>query len=102
MHGTDAYRDAVEQTLTVTREAAELVRRAEHLRLLLEPELSVVVFERLGWSADDYAEWSARLLQDQIAFVTPTKHDGQVCTRFAIVNPLTTVGDIAAIIETMR
>jgi glutamate/tyrosine decarboxylase-like PLP-dependent enzyme len=102
MHGTDAYRDAVEQTLTVTREAAELVRRAEHLRLLLEPELSVVVFERLGWSADDYADWSARLLQDQVAFVTPTKHAGQVCTRFAIVNPLTTAGDIAAIIETMR
>jgi glutamate/tyrosine decarboxylase-like PLP-dependent enzyme len=102
MHGTDAYRNAVEQTLAVTRAAAELVREAEHVRLLVEPELSVVVFERVGWSAQDYADWSARLLQDQVAFVTPTKHQGRVCTRFAIVNPLTTVEDIATILDTMR
>jgi L-2,4-diaminobutyrate decarboxylase len=102
MHGTDSYRAAVEQTLAVTRHAADLVRRADHVRLLVEPELSVVVFERVGWSAQEYADWSAQLLKDQIAFVTPTKHRGQVCTRFAIVNPLTTVEDIATILDTMR
>ena len=31
MHGTDAYRDAVEQTLTVTRQAAELIDAADHV-----------------------------------------------------------------------
>jgi glutamate/tyrosine decarboxylase-like PLP-dependent enzyme len=102
MHGTEAYRQAVEQTLTVTRAAAELVRQADHLRLLLEPELSVLVFERVGWQARDYADWSARLLRDQVAFVTPTKHQGQVCTRFAIVNPLTSVDDITTILDTLR
>jgi glutamate/tyrosine decarboxylase-like PLP-dependent enzyme len=102
MHGTDAYREAVEQTLTVTRQGAELIDAAEHVRLLVRPELSVLVLERPGWDDADYAAWSAQLLTDQVAFVTPSKHRGQVCTRFAIVNPLTTVDDLRTIIETMR
>jgi glutamate/tyrosine decarboxylase-like PLP-dependent enzyme len=102
VHGTEAYRDAVEQTLTVARAGAELIRAAEHVRLLVEPDLSVLVFERLGWDGLDYAAWSARLLDEQVAFVTPTRHAGQVCTRLAIVNPLTTVADLALIIESMK
>jgi L-2,4-diaminobutyrate decarboxylase len=102
VHGTDAYRDAVEQTLTVARAGADLIRAAEHLRLLVEPDLSVLVFERLGWAGLDYAAWSARLLDEQVAFVTPTRHAGQVCTRLAIVNPLTTVADLALIIDSMK
>jgi glutamate/tyrosine decarboxylase-like PLP-dependent enzyme len=102
MHGTDAYRDAVEATLDVTRAGAALIARTEHVRLLLQPELSVLVLERVGWSEGDYAAWSARLLADQVAFVTPTRHRGQVCTRFAIVNPLTTVQDLQVILDSMR
>jgi L-2,4-diaminobutyrate decarboxylase len=102
VYGTDAYRDAIEQTLTVTRLGAQLVRNSDHLRLLVEPDLSVLVIERVGWIAQDYAEWSARLLADQVAFVTPSKHNGTVCTRFAIVNPLTTIEDLALIVESMR
>ena len=60
VHGTDAYRDAVEQTLAVARAGAELIRAAEHLRLLVEPDLTVLIFERIGWDDRDYAAWSAR------------------------------------------
>ena len=102
VYGTDAYRDAVEQTLDVTRQTAELIRSSEHLRLLLEPDLSVLVVERIGWDADDYAAWTTRLLDEQVAFVTPTRHRGQVCTRFCIVNPRTTIEDMALIIDSLR
>ncbi|MGI8677236.1 MAG: pyridoxal phosphate-dependent decarboxylase family protein [Jatrophihabitans sp.] len=102
VHGTDAYRDAVEQTLTVTRAGAELIRSRDHVRLLVEPDLSVLVFERIGWDADLYARWSSRTLDEQIGFVTPTRHAGQVCTRFAIVNPLTTVEDLELLIDSME
>ncbi|WAX58605.1 pyridoxal-dependent decarboxylase [Jatrophihabitans cynanchi] len=102
VYGTDAYRDALEQTLTVSREGAELIREAPHLRLLVEPELTVLIFERIGWSDDDYTAWSAKLLADQIAFVTPSRHAGQVCTRFAIVNPRTSTEDLALIIDSMK
>jgi L-2,4-diaminobutyrate decarboxylase len=102
VHGTEAYRDAIEQTLTVTRAGAELIRTASHLELLVEPDLSVLIFERVGWDEADYARWSAQLLDDQIAFVTPSRHAGRVCTRFAIVNPLTTTDDLGLIIDSMR
>jgi L-2,4-diaminobutyrate decarboxylase len=102
VHGTQAYSEAIEQTLTVTRAGAELIRSRDHVRLLLEPELSVLVFERIGWDGDDYARWSSRLLDEQIGFVTPTKHAGQVCTRFAIVNPLTTIDDLELLVDSMR
>jgi len=101
VYGTDAYVTAIERTLTVAREAAELIRAAPHLKLLVEPDLSVLIFERTDWTPQDYTNWSARLLEEQVAFVTPTRHAGQVCTRFAIVNPLTTRADLALIVDSM-
>lgn len=102
VHGTDAYRDAVEQTLAVARTGADLIRDADHVRLLVEPDLTVLLFERIGWDVEEYARWGSRLLAEQVAFVTPTRHGGRVCTRFAIVNPLTTADDLALIIDSMH
>jgi L-2,4-diaminobutyrate decarboxylase len=102
VHGSAAYRDAVEQTLSVARAGAELIRKAEHVALLVEPDLSVLIFERHGWRAADYETWSTRLLDEQTAFVTPTSYHGHPCTRFAVVNPLTTEDDLALIIDTMK
>jgi glutamate/tyrosine decarboxylase-like PLP-dependent enzyme len=102
VYGTDEYRDAVEQTLSVAREGRKLIDEADHLRLLVEPDLSVLLFERIGWDADDYAAWSNKLLDEQVAFVTATRHENRVCTRFAIVNPLTTRDDLVLIINSMK
>src|SRR3954447_14586117 len=102
VHGTEAYTEAIERTLTVTRQGAELIRSRDHVRLLVEPDLSVLVFERVGWTAQQYADWSSRLLVEQVGFVTPTKHAGRVCTRFAIVNPLTTADDLELLLDSMR
>ncbi len=102
MHGTDAYREAVERTLQVTRFAAQEIRRRPELELVREPDLSVVVFRRHGWSPEDYQQWSDRMLREEFAFVVPTKHDGEVLTRFAIVNPMTSEDDITSILDTMR
>ena len=54
VHGTDAYAEAVERTLAVTREAADEIRARDELELVAEPELSVLVFRRLGWGPADY------------------------------------------------
>jgi len=102
VHGTQAYTDAIERTLSVAAEGAELIRRAEHLTLLTEPDLSILLFERNGWSGTEYYEWSSRLLTLGDAFVTPTRYRGAPCARFAIVNPRTTVDDLAQIVQSMR
>ncbi len=102
VNGTDAYRDAVEQTLAVTRAGRRLIDEAEHVRMLVEPDLSVLVFERIGWEPVDYSLWTDRLIREQVGFVTATTHRGKICTRFAIVNPLTTADDLAVILDSMR
>ena len=100
-HGTDAYTEAMEETLTVARDAAELVRRHPNLDLIHQPELSIVAFTRKGWTASDYQKWSDKLLVDQIGFIPPSSDKGQSILRFAIVNPWTKITDISMILDTL-
>ena len=101
VHGTDAYTEAVERTLAVTREAAEEVRAREELELVAEPELSVVVFRRRGWTPADYERWAVRLREAGTAFVLPTTHDGETVARLALVNPRTTLEDVRTVLDAM-
>ncbi len=101
VHGTQAYSNSIERTLTVARYATDQIRTRPDLELLHEPDLSVVAFRRVGWSPQDYKDWSARLLADNVGFVVPTVHEGETVTRFAVVNPETSEADIDAILDTM-
>jgi glutamate/tyrosine decarboxylase-like PLP-dependent enzyme len=101
-HGTDAYSTAVEATLDTTRQAARLIDDCAVTELLMEPELSVVVFRRRGWSPQQYQRWSDRELAEGRSFVVPTAWNGETVLRFCIVNPRTTADDIRAILATME
>ncbi len=101
-HGTDAYRDGVEHVLALTREVAEDIQHRPGFELVLEPELSIVVFRREGWSGDDYVTWSRRSLDEQRAFVLPSTWKGERVMRFCFVNPLTTAGSVASLLDSMR
>jgi glutamate/tyrosine decarboxylase-like PLP-dependent enzyme len=100
-YGVDAYRDAVERVLAVARETAEEIRRRPELELVLEPELSVVLFRRLGWTPDEYEAWWPRALEAQVGFVQPTSWDGEKVARLCFVNPRTTIDHVRAILGTM-
>ena len=100
-NGSAKYTAAVERTLTVTRHAANEIRKRKYVELLRAPDLSVVVFRRIGWTPQQYQVWSDRLLAANFAFVVPTTHEGETVTRFAVVNPQTSKSDINAILDTM-
>ena len=100
-HGTRAYTEAIERTLEVARFAAKEIDRRDYVELLREPDTSVVVFRRIGWTPQQYQLWSDRLLLANFAFVVPTSYEGETVTRFAIVNPRTTEADISNILDTM-
>ena len=100
-YGTDAYATAVEITLETARSAARLVDDCAVTELLIEPELSVVLFRRLGWSPAQYQAWSDIELSSGHSFVVPTTWQGEVVLRFCIVNPRTTTDDIRAILATL-
>ncbi|MHB1614990.1 MAG: pyridoxal phosphate-dependent decarboxylase family protein [Actinomycetes bacterium] len=100
-HGTAAYQQAIESTLTVARHAAAEVRRRDYLELVAEPDLSVVALRRLGWTPEQYYDWSARLLSANVAFVTPSTYESETITRIAVVNPRTSTADIDLVLDSM-
>ncbi|HAM25047.1 MAG TPA: aspartate aminotransferase family protein, partial [Actinobacteria bacterium] len=100
-NGTEAYATAVEQTLAVAAGAEEAIGRLDYVEMVRPRQLSVVTFRRIGWTPQEYQEWSESLLRAHFAFVTPTRHGEETVARFAIVNPRTTREDIVAILETM-
>jgi glutamate/tyrosine decarboxylase-like PLP-dependent enzyme len=101
VNGLDAYRDAVEAGLAMAQRAAVLVAETPHTELVRQPELSVVLFRRPGWQKIDYDAWSARLLNDQTGFVTPTSWEGETVARFAFLHPDTTEEMVREILATM-
>ncbi|MCH1492757.1 MAG: aspartate aminotransferase family protein, partial [Luminiphilus sp.] len=98
---TQAYTEAVERSLQVTAAAAEMIEAHPNLEMVVPSELSICVFRRVGWSPEEYAAWSDKLLAEGLAFVTPTKHEGETVLRFCIVNPRTGTEDIRMILDTL-
>jgi aromatic-L-amino-acid/L-tryptophan decarboxylase len=101
-YGTDAYSAAVDAALSTARVTARLIAQTAHLELLREPELSVVLFRRTGWKEADYYRWSANLLDDQVAFVTPTKWEGETVGRLIFLHPGTTEEIVREVLATTR
>ena len=100
-HGTKAYTDALEQTIQTAKHAEALIIAHPNLAMVFEQHLSICVFKRIGWQDEDYQAWSNRLLNEGLAFVTPTKHEGETVLRFCIINPRTSVDDIQIILDTL-
>ncbi|MFJ9342225.1 pyridoxal phosphate-dependent decarboxylase family protein [Streptomyces sp. NPDC101733] len=101
VHGTRVYTNAIEVALTLARDTADLIRGTPHLEPIREPDLSVVLFRRTGWTADDFHRWSSRLLADQTGFVAPTGRQGEAIARLAFLNPTTTIATVRDILHTM-
>lgn len=102
VHGSDAHAAAVRRGVELARYTADAIRRSvAPLELVLEPELSVVLFRRHGWGAADWARWAARLLDDGIAFVAPTAWRGEPVGRLVFLHPRTPTSLVDQILTTL-
>ena len=100
-YGVGAYRKAVAENIEVAHKIAQVISKRKDLKLVREPELSIVVFEKTGWQLADYQKWSDRILAEGLGFVVPSSHQGKPNARFAIVNPRTDVKLLTQIIDSM-
>jgi glutamate/tyrosine decarboxylase-like PLP-dependent enzyme len=100
-YGVGAYRKAVAENIDVAHKIAQVISKRKDLKLVREPELSIVVFEKEGWQLADYQKWSDRILADGLGFVVPSSHQGKPNARFAIVNPRTDVKLLTQLIDSM-
>ena len=101
VNGLDAYRDAVRRGVELAQYAAERIREHPYAELVVEPQLSVILFRRIGWQPSDYAAWGERLLEQQQAFVTPSGWRGETVGRLVFLHPGTTTAMIDDLIATL-
>jgi glutamate/tyrosine decarboxylase-like PLP-dependent enzyme len=101
-HGTAKYSAAVEQTLATAKEVAASIDIASHLRLLQQPMLSIVLFDRPGWSDEQYRAWSKTMAADGVILCVPTTWQGKIALRLAFVNPMTRAADVIAALDSAR
>jgi glutamate/tyrosine decarboxylase-like PLP-dependent enzyme len=91
VHGVSAYRRAIEIAAGLARETAALIDAAPHLELIREPDLGVVLFRRVGWKPEDYDAWAQALHEEGVAFIPPTKWEGETVGRFTFLHPDTSI-----------
>jgi aromatic-L-amino-acid/L-tryptophan decarboxylase len=106
VHGAQAFRDAVERNLELARLLADEIRRHHDLELLLEPELTVVLFRHRPRGIGDLDRHNLALGQalqrDSRVYVAPADVDGAIYLRPCIVNYRTGEDDVRALVELAR
>jgi len=102
VHGIDAYTGAIEAAISLARQTAAEIRGRDYLELIREPDLSVVLFRRRGWSGEAYTRWADQLLSDQVAFMPPSAWEGETVARFAFLHPHTPMDLVRQILDRME
>ncbi|HEV2254143.1 MAG TPA: pyridoxal-dependent decarboxylase [Streptosporangiaceae bacterium] len=101
VYGVDAYTQAIETAIKLAHQTAAEIRARDHLELIREPELGVVLFRRRGWDPAQYNRWAAQLLTDQVAFIPPSAWEGETVARFAFLHPQTSMDLVRQILDRM-
>jgi L-2,4-diaminobutyrate decarboxylase len=101
-YGTAAYREAVDASIRTARAFADEVASRDGFSLVLEPELSVVLFTVDGWDWERYLAWSRDRAKAGVALVVPTSWKGSPCLRICLVNPRTQLHDLIALLDDLE
>ena len=101
-NGTAAYEAAVQSAFDLAQRTQAMIEERNELEMVRASSLSIVLFRRKGWDAERYGQWSHDLLRRQVAFVTPTKWEGETVARLAFLHPNTTDEMVAEILDSMK
>jgi L-2,4-diaminobutyrate decarboxylase len=111
LFGEQLFADLVDVTFDLGRRFYELLRAADDFEALHEPDCNIVAFRHLpaGLRAAPPAEVDAFQLRLRRAvvesgrfYLVQTKIDGRSVLRVTIINPLTTIDDLAALLDCLR
>jgi glutamate/tyrosine decarboxylase-like PLP-dependent enzyme len=102
LHGLDAFRNAIRASIDLAASFADALDACPEARLVLRPELGVVLFRRDGWEAPEWKRWAERLLAEQIAFVAPSTFRGEAVGRVVFMHPSTPAGLVDDLIMSLQ
>ena len=87
-HGVAAYREAVEASLDLARWTAARIEELDHLELVREPDLSIVMFRRTGWDWERVrARGPTSCSRTAIGFVLPSRWHGRADPALRLPQP---------------
>ena len=102
VHGTQAHAEAVRAGVALARYAASTLAAVPGVSLVMEPELSVVMFRREGWGRAEWGRWARDLLDEGVAFVAPSTWRGEAVGRLVFLHPHTPTTVVDAIADSLR
>ncbi|WP_128895901.1 pyridoxal phosphate-dependent decarboxylase family protein [Longirhabdus pacifica] len=114
--GLAQFANMIEHVMALAQQTADYMEHDDAFKLMQRPTLSTVVFRYTAdhKESDPYgSEYTERqnqlhqhirwkLIQDGEAIVAKTKVNGQVCLKFTLLNPRTTLEDITSILEDIK
>ena len=105
LHGLDAFKDALEEKLMLTRWAWDRLRSDSRFEILDEPQLSVVAFRLRGEGAE--ADRLNEELQQRVnargrVFLSSTKLDGRYVIRLCVLSFRTHMDRVRDAVEAIR
>jgi glutamate/tyrosine decarboxylase-like PLP-dependent enzyme len=99
-YGTDHYTDAIEHVLSISRRVADGIRERDHLELVMEPDLSIILFRRQGWTEAQMLAWSEHHAKLGTALIVPTRWHDELVFRLCFVNPRTDPERVLRVLDT--
>ena len=101
-HGTQAYGQAVADTIRIAQELADGIAAMPGVDLILGPQLSVILFRPVQMTDAEMEAWAETQRRSGALLCLPTSWQGQKVFRLCIVNPETNAKGILAVLETLK
>lgn len=105
LHGADAFRDAIEEKLMLTRWAYDRLRDDPRFEILDEPQLSVIAFRLKGEGAEADArneDLQRRVNARGRVFLSSTRLDGRYVVRLCVLSFRTHMDRVREAIEAIQ
>ena len=105
-YGTDIFAGYVTAVYDLARDFARLMREAGDFEVAVEPESNIVCFRYVGRGEADLdarqRRIRRRLLEDGKFYVVQAELRGKTWLRCTLINPRTTLGDLADLLTEIR
>lgn len=100
-HGTKAYGAAIAQTREIAEQIAQGIAATHGLRLILGPQLTVILFRPEHMEDAAMAAWAEKKRRSGELLCLPTTWRGESVFRLCIVNPATDPDQVLSVLGTL-
>jgi len=105
-YGSQAIGNYVTGVIDLAKEFAGLIEVSGDFEVAIEPSCNIVCFRYLPPNGENINDFNANLrlkmLEDGRFYIVQTRIRGQIYLRVSLMNPFTTMGDLAELLEKLR